>query len=181
MTVWGIYRDKYDLPKIMLMYAWKDRVQLHSLVHEIAKICKKYKADKLIIEGKASGISVAQEIRRLFTNEEWGIQLINPKGDKLARLMSVEPLFSGSVVSGSKDTEKTSGGLVFAPEKAWADMVITEVEKFPKAKHDDLTDTVSMALKFLRENGLAVRREEREVDLERQMMHTGHSEPIYDC
>lgn len=183
VTVWGLYRDIHDVPKIMLMYAWAGRVQLHELVYEIAKICNKYKVDKLLIEGKASGISVSQEIHRLFADRTWGTQLINPKGDKVARLMSIEHLFSGDILKKAegKNEEITSGGLIFAPDKEWAEMVIAEVEKFPKGKHDDLVDTVSMSLRFLRDNGLAIRRDEKDRDLEDRTEFRGTKLPLYDC
>ena len=46
--------------------------------------------DLLLIENKAVGISVAQEIRRLYSNEKFGVQLFDPKSqDKLSRLYSV--------------------------------------------------------------------------------------------
>jgi len=34
-------------------------------------------------------------------------------------------------------------------------MVITQVSQFPKAKHDDLTDTVSMAINYMRRARIA--------------------------
>ncbi len=182
ITVWGVYRDLQNLPKIMLMYAWRDRKQLHELVHEAARICNKYKVDNLIIEAKATGISVAQEIRRLFIDAKWGVTLVNPKGDKLSRLQGVQHLFSGDVTA-KKDKHGdfiTTGGLIFAPDKEWAEMTISEVSKFPKGKHDDLTDTVSMALRYLRDQGLAIRREEADSSMESSMMHKGQNQPLYD-
>src|SRR6202012_3710582 len=101
--------------------------------------CKIYKVDLLMVENKAAGISVAQEITRLYSNEKFGVRLFDPKSqDKLARLHSIEHLFRE--------------GLIYAPERSWADAVISEVAQFPFGKHDDLTDTVSQALRYLRDN-----------------------------
>jgi len=147
-------------PKAMLLFAWQERLELHQLVLKVSESMKKFKVDKILIENKAAGISVAQEIRRLYGHEDFAVQLVDPKSqDKLSRLYSVQHLFAE--------------GLIFAPDRAWADQVITQVSTFPKGKHDDLVDTVSMALRHLREIGLLVRGDEFTADLEGQMHHVG--------
>jgi hypothetical protein len=128
---------------------------------------RKFKVDKLLIENKAAGISVAQELRRLFNHVDFAVQLVDPKSqDKLARVYSIAHLFAE--------------GLIYAPDRAWADNVIKQCEIFPKGKNDDLVDTVSMALKHLRETGLLVRGAEWTADIEAQMQHTGSPPaPLY--
>ena len=156
-----------DLPRVILMDAWTDRLELHELVERVTKTCRKMKVDKLLIENKASGYSVAQEIRRLFGHENWAVQLLDPLGqDKLARLYSVQHLFEE--------------GMIYAPDKAWADQVITQAAVFPKGKHDDLVDTTSMALRHLRELGLLTRAPEWTSDIYESMRHSGKPPgPIY--
>ena len=154
-------------PRVMLMHAWQDRLELHELVEKVGKTAKSLKIDKLIIENKASGISVAQEIRRLYGNESFAVQLHDPKSqDKLSRLYSVQHLFAE--------------GMIYAPDRAWADMVMTQVGQFPKGKHDDLVDTVSMAMRHLREMGLLVRGPERMAELESLKVYPGkQAAPLY--
>jgi predicted phage terminase large subunit-like protein len=154
-------------PKVMMMHAWQERLELHQLVEKVAKTAKSLKIDKLIIENKAAGISVAQEIRRLYGNENFAVQLSDPKSqDKLSRLYSIQHLFAE--------------GMIFSPDRAWADMVMTQVGQFPKGKHDDLVDTVSMALRHMREIGLLTRGPERLADIESQMVYPGkQSAPLY--
>lgn len=153
-------------PKVMLMNAWRDRLALHELVKKTAETCKKLKVDKLVIESKAAGHSVAQELRRLYGNEDFGVQLIDPKSmDKLARLYSVQHLFAE--------------GMIYAPDRAWADMVITEVGTFPHAKHDDLTDTVSQALRHMRDLGLLVRAPERLAEIDLAKRYVKQPGPLY--
>ena len=48
----------------------------------------------------------------------------------------------------------------------WADSVISQAEMFPKGAHDDLVDSSSMALRWMRENGIAVRTDEMEAQLD---------------
>jgi predicted phage terminase large subunit-like protein len=189
MTVWGVFsggnqgaianrvigRDSETIsmikrtyteehPKVMMMFAWQERLELHELVLKVSQTMKDYKVDKILIENKAAGISTAQEIRRLYGHEDFAVQLVDPKSqDKLSRLYSVQHLFAE--------------GLIFAPDRTWADQVITQVSTFPKGKHDDLVDTVSMALRHLREIGLLVRGDEFTADLEGKMHHTGSPPP----
>jgi hypothetical protein len=93
--------------------------------------CRRYRVDKLLIELEASGISATQEPRKVT-------------GDKVARALAVQPLLSN--------------GMVYAPVRDWSegpDDPITEASMFPKGKRDDLTDITMMALKYLRDFGLA--------------------------
>ena len=154
-------------PRVMLMGAWQEKLELSDLVEKVAASCRKCRVDKLLIEGKASGLSVAQEIRRLHGNEDWGVQIINPKSlDKLARVYSIQHLFSE--------------GMIYAPDRHWADMVIRQCEIFPKGKNDDLVDTVSQALRHLRETGLLVRAPERIAEIDAGRRHVGRTNtPLY--
>ena len=148
-------------PKVMLVYAWSESLQFNELIERVVKECRKYKVDKLLVENKASGISVAQELRRLYERERWTTQLVNPGNqDKVARLHSVVPIFSN--------------GLVYAPDKAWAEKVITQVSQFPKGRRKDLVDTTSQALRHLRDNGMLELREERALDISTLMTFNGN-------
>lgn len=188
MTVWGVFSGEHDkmttrgadrygkpfpmpkgggpegMSKIVLMFAWQDRLSIHDLVKRVAETCKSMKVDRLLIESKASGISVSQELRRLYAHEPWAVHLINPGNqDKLSRLHSVEHFFAE--------------GMVYAPNKSWAELVIRQVASFPKAKHDDLTDTVSQAIRHLRDSGLLIRSEEHLADLANEMDFNNVKQP----
>lgn len=189
MTIWGVWsggdqiaqasryvtRDEevaaaverqytQEHPKVMLIYAWNERLELHDLVERVRECCVRYQVDNLLIENKAAGISAAQELRRVYGHEDFGVQLVDPRGqDKLARLYAVQHLFFD--------------GLIYAPEKSWADMVLTQVATFPKAKHDDLVDTVSQALGYMRKNGLLVRGREWTEELDDKRLHRGSPPP----
>jgi predicted phage terminase large subunit-like protein len=154
-------------PKVMMMHAWQERLPLHELVNKIASSCRLMKVDKMLLEGKASGLSVAQEIRRLYGHENFAVQIVDPKSqDKLSRLYSVQHLFAE--------------GMVYAPDRTWADMTISQCTQFPKAKHDDLVDTVSQALRHLRTSGLLTRSEENIAAVEDSMKFQGKPPaPLY--
>jgi predicted phage terminase large subunit-like protein len=186
MTVWGVFSGDVvaqaaktenggnversygqQHPRVMLMQAWAERLELHDLVEKVASTCRRMRVDKLIIENKAAGHSVAQELRRLFGHEDWGVQLLDPKGqDKLARLYSVQHLFAE--------------GMVYSPDRSWADQVISQVGTFPKGKHDDLVDTVSQAIRHMRDLGLLTRGPEWTASVEEGMQHRGTAPaPLY--
>jgi predicted phage terminase large subunit-like protein len=153
-------------PKVLLAYAWDEYLELHDLVNKVHQTCVKYKVNQLVIENKASGISVAQEIRRLFSREKYGVELFDPKSqDKAARLISVQHLFAE--------------GMIHAPDKAWADKVIKQVGQFPKSKHDEYVDLTSMGLRKLRDMGLLIRQVERESEIEADKAYRGREEPLY--
>lgn len=154
-------------PHVMCMYAWTARLELHELVEKVAQTCIKLKVDSLLIENKASGHSVSQEIRRLYWRERFGVELFDPKSqDKAARLYSVQHLFAE--------------GIIYGPDRPWMEQVITQVAQFPKGKHDEFVDLTSMGLRKLRDMGLLVRQPEREAEVESQKIYPrGGDQPLY--
>lgn len=188
-SIWGVFRDKNENPRVMLMWAWAKHCELHGqpiekrpgetkkaydirsmptwgLVEWIAYSCRRFRVDKLLIEAKASGLTVAQEMQRLYREDGWSIQLVKPVGDKVARAHAVEPSFAA--------------GLVYAPDEDWAEKMIAQAEVFPKGKHDDLVDSASMALKFLRESGLIAHNFETAAELRDAMEFRPEPKPLYD-
>jgi predicted phage terminase large subunit-like protein len=155
-------------PKAVMMYAWKARLEVHELVEKVAQTAKQMRVNMLMIENKASGISVAQEIRRLYSNEKFSVQLFDPKSqDKLSRRYSVQPLFQE--------------GLVYAPNRKWADDVIEEVGRFPRGAHDDYVDCTSMGLRHLRDTGMLTRVPERLAEIEADLQFRPRESPLYAC
>lgn len=155
-------------PKVMCIYAWTERLELHDLVAKAAETCERYKVDTLLIENKAAGISVAQEIRRLYSREKFGVELTDPgRQDKAARLYSVQHLFAERII--------------WAPDRPWAEKVISQVAQFPRGKHDEFVDCTSGALRKLRDMGLLIRQPEREAEIESERAYIGRQQPLYPC
>lgn len=165
LTVWGLFYDEYDLPRAILMSAWEDRLTLHDCVEKVNATCKRFKVDRLLIENKATGISVSQELRRLYAYERYTVQLIEPKGDKTARTYAVQPLFADE--------------MIYAPDRSWADAVITQMAAFPKGTHDDLHDSVTQALKHLRETGLLIHGSEVAQEMGSDLAYKAPQRPLY--
>lgn len=145
-TVWGWFKsgdatDETKAPKeldnVILLDAWRDRVDFPDLRTKVKVLIKKYQPDTVLIESKASGQSLIQELRRA------GIPVVayTPDRDKVARAWSVQPILES--------------GVVWAPEKPFADMVIDECAAFPTGAHDDLVDCTTQALIRFRRAGMA--------------------------
>ncbi len=196
LTIWGVYQEEKDTvvdgqfikvkggTKVILLYAWRKRLEFNDLVQKVIDTCTKdkrqvsgprFKVDRVIVEAKASGISVAQELRRLCALEgQFGVELIKLKGsmDKVARLHSVQHLFAE--------------GMVYAPVfpdtgmfREFAGMVVDEVSIFPHGSNDDLVDSTSMAMRYMRDNGFMIRTEEKELDDTEEMLYRGRELPLY--
>ena len=96
-----------------------------------------WKPETVVIESKASGLPLAAELRQM------GIPVVNftpSKGnDKHARVNSVAPLFES--------------GMIWAPEKKFAEEVIEECAAFPYGDYDDLVDSMTQAVMRFRQGG----------------------------
>lgn len=147
-------------------WAWRNRTQEHwGLMEWVNDTCSRFKIDKLLIEAKASGISAAQELRNRFGLQDWAIQLCPVSGDKYARALACQATFSQ--------------GLVYAPLRDWADLVIDEMATFPKHKYKDLTDSATQAIKHLRDIGLAQTDEEAAAAETERVRHRSNPPPVY--
>jgi predicted phage terminase large subunit-like protein len=119
--------------------AWKQRTQrnwgLMEWVHDSCTYIhgqpmtleRHWHLDRLLIEDKGPGHSAAQELANRYGIHDFGaIELVKARGDKVARALAAQPNFAN--------------GLIYAPNKDWAELVINEMEVFPKGRYDDLTD-----------------------------------------
>lgn len=177
---WSLNAALAQNPRIMLLYAWEERLQFTDLLQKVLETCipgftpgvSSFPVDKLLIEAKGSGQSVGQELTRLIRGTgRLGVELIDPKkyGDKWTRVNSIEHLFRD--------------GMIFAPDRIWADKVIRQCAIFPKGSNDDLVDTTSQALRWLRDMGFALRREEYAMETEGELAYDNRNliSPLYPC
>ena len=54
-VVLGVCRDIWENRRLILMWAWAERLELYDLIKKIEETCKKFKVDRVLIEDKASG------------------------------------------------------------------------------------------------------------------------------
>lgn len=154
MVILGLWTDAKGNPQIMLKYAWEEWLEFNPLVEKVAQTAKDHQIDRLLIEAKASGISVAQELRRRYSRAGFAIEQVDPgKGDKVARAYAVTQFFEDGAV--------WAPGFEDGTWRTWAEKVINVLAVFPKGAHDDLVDCVVYGLKYLRDAGLLLRSEEQ--------------------
>ena len=188
-VVLGVTRDIWQNRRLILMWAWAERMELYELAKKIEETCKKFKVDRVLIEDKASGIPVAQELRRrgrvisdvmshnpkTADRADFGVQLISPEGDKEARLYAVQNLFECGMIYAPAE----STGLGDYLFKDWADKVISECADFPKGAHDDLADAMSQAVIHMRKLGLATLPDEDELEDIEENKYRKSPAPLY--
>jgi predicted phage terminase large subunit-like protein len=141
ISTWGVFYPDEVTPNIILLDVVKDRLEFPELKRIALEQYKYWEPESVIIEAKASGLPLIQELRQL------GIPVINftpSKGnDKLSRVHAVAPVFES--------------GAVWAPNERWAEEMIEECAMFPHAEHDDLVDSMSQALlRFRKGNFVAL-------------------------
>ena len=134
VTTWGIFEHN-GIQNAILLSARRERWEFPELKSEAINLYNEFKPDVVLIEAKASGWSLIQELQRA------GIPItpFNPKkADKKTRAHSVTPLFE-------------SGRVWYPSSKYWAEDVINQCAQFPSSNYDDLVDSTTQALMRLRQ------------------------------
>ena len=143
ITTWGVFEPKENGEQhLILLDAKKGRWSFPEL-KEIAVDQNEYwDPDMMLIEAKASGASLADELRMLnlpVTTFSPGRRKGGGGMDKPTRMHMGSPIFAS--------------GKVWYPDEKFADEVIEEVASFPNGDHDDYCDSMTMALLRFRQGG----------------------------
>ena len=138
ISTWGVFKPSEDSPDcLILLDCQKGRWDFPELKEIAMREYTYWECDMVLIEAKASGTPLTQELRRM------GIPVVNyspTRGhDKHSRMHSVAPIFES--------------GMVYAPNKTFAEDMIEECASFPFGANDDLCDTMTQALMRFREGG----------------------------
>lgn len=151
-TTWGVFKPQDGSMCVLLIDAWQDKLQYPDLK---PKVLEEYEAvygegkdarrvDLVLVEEKAAGISLVQDLQRAHVF----VRGYNPgNADKMQRLSIVANIIRA--------------GRVWIPESSvnkgyvrdWAEGMVSQVCAFPNTDHDDLTDSLTQALRYLRDAG----------------------------
>ncbi len=129
-TTWGLSNGEF-----YLLDVFRRRLTYPTLKRAVAEQNQKFNPYKLLIEDKASGIALIQEI------QAEGVCAVEPYkpapgSDKYMRFAA--------------QSIKFENGKVHLPKQApWLDEYIREITGFPGSKHDDQVDSTSQALDIL--------------------------------
>jgi predicted phage terminase large subunit-like protein len=151
ITTWGVFvKDQDSGPNIILLDVKKGRWDFPELKRIAREEYKNWNPDNVLIEAKATGITLQQELRRVGIP----VTMYSPGGrragqDKVSRANSIAPVLES--------------GMVWAPETEWADELIEECAAFPNGDHDDMVDSTTQALmRFRAGNFIALNTDEAE-------------------
>jgi predicted phage terminase large subunit-like protein len=154
-TTWGVF-EYGGRNHVMLLECWADH-----LTYPVARkrlmddwrsaryggdktdpLNKPRRADVVLIEEKGSGISLLQDLRLA----NLPIKGYNPgKADKTARAHMASPFLDQDIVW-VLESKRDKG----EPVK-WARPFLEQCEQFPNAEHDDMVDTFTQAIIYLRD------------------------------
>ena len=161
-----------DQPRVMLCEAFTTRAALNDmtidprtgkaigLVQRLIDLCRRRKVDVIIVENANRGQDVMREIRRQMHFNEFDFVLFEPRkhGDKVNRMHSVSMYFrNGLIFAPGKLTRSFDKfGREESPrveELRWVAAVMDQCLRTPRGQQD-LADCTSMALLWLRDQGL---------------------------
>jgi predicted phage terminase large subunit-like protein len=149
ITTWGIfYPEEGGKPNIILLDSLKDRFEFPELRRTALEQYKYWNPDMVIVEQKASGTPLTHELRQM----DIPVMTFTPSrgNDKHVRVNSCAPLFEA--------------GLIWAPDEQFAEEVIEECASFPYGDHDDLVDSMTMAIMRFRQGGFLPHPEDYEIE-----------------
>ncbi len=128
-TLWGILDGKYYLINMI-----RKKLSYPNLKNIIEKEINKYQPRFILIEDKASGQSLIQDLKLIGVTN---IKAIKPSLDKITRFAAIVNLFES--------------GKVMIPNKSGFNRAFTsELTNFPNSKNDDIVDSVSQFLNFIK-------------------------------
>ena len=125
--------------KHYLIDIFNQRLEYPDLKRAVISQANLYKPDVILIEDKASGQSLIQELNK---ETNLSIKAIKPEGDKLTRLSTVSHLIEN--------------GKLFLPEKHKLLFDFTsQLLSFPNSSHDDMVDSLSQYFKYVQNYSVA--------------------------
>jgi predicted phage terminase large subunit-like protein len=132
-TTWGLLGKQ-----AYLLHVLRKRMEYPDLKRAVIKQRRLWSANVVLIEDKASGTQLIQELRAGEVSQVKGIK---PIGDKVMRLRNQTP--------------QIENGFVRFPEAApWWDEYEYELTSFPACKYFDQVDSTSQALEWIHTAGL---------------------------
>jgi len=139
ITTWGVFYPHEDEgAHIILLGVKRGRWDFPELKRIALDEYKFWNPDNVLIEAKATGTTLQQELRRAGIP----VTMYSPGGrrsgtDKISRANAVAPMLEA--------------GMVWAPETSWADELVEECAAFPNGDHDDMVDSTTQALMRFRQ------------------------------
>lgn len=146
MTAWGVFKhtskksggEEYNHTHIILLGAWEDKVPAPELIDIVKEHCKLFRPDRIIVEKKASGIQLVQELKR----QRLPVHAWLPRG---------KPGTKGKIPRAHAIAAILEQGSVWVVPGVKTDRVLDQCASFPFGANDDLVDTVTSMLAYFRD------------------------------
>jgi predicted phage terminase large subunit-like protein len=121
---------KFCKSRTYLLHRWKERVEYPELKRAAIQLANRFKPSEIDIEDKASGQSLAQELKR---ETSLPIKTIKVDRDKIARAYAVTPFIE-------------AGNVFLIEDEPWVQDYVDNMASFPNGIHDDDVDSTTQAL-----------------------------------
>jgi predicted phage terminase large subunit-like protein len=116
-----------------LLQVYRQRLEYPQLKRAVVQQAEAYGATVVLIEDKASGTQLVQDLR---AEGHQIVQGCKPENDKIMRMHA--------------QTAMIEGGFVFLPSQApWLPQYLHELTTFPNSKYDDQADSTSQAIAWV--------------------------------
>ena len=152
MTTWGVFKPTDGPMSCLLIDCWAEHLTFPDLKPKVLEEWRvsygegkeAKRPDLILVEDKAAGISLVQELRQMHLP----VRAWNPgKADKMTRLQITASIFTtGRVWLPESSVRK---GYV----KDWAEGFISQLCSFPDSTHDDYVDSATQAIRLLKDMG----------------------------
>jgi predicted phage terminase large subunit-like protein len=150
MTTWGVFKPQDGPMSVLLIDCWAEHLSFPKLKPKVLEEWRvsygegrdAKRPDLILVEDKAAGISLIQELRYAHLP----VRAYNPgRADKMQRLQITASIFAtGRVWLPESDTHK---GYV----RSWAEGFLSQICAFPDAAHDDYVDSATQAIRLLKD------------------------------
>lgn len=152
MTTWGVFKAQDGPWSVLLIDCWAEHLEFPGLkekaieefrcVYGEGKDAKR--PDMILIEEKAAGLSLIQELRRAHLP----VMGWNPgRADKMQRLQITASIFVAGRVWLPESSQRK--GFV----RDWCEGFLSQICSFPDSTHDDYVDSATQALRYLKDQG----------------------------
>jgi predicted phage terminase large subunit-like protein len=152
MTTWGVFKPQDAPMSVLLIDCWAEHLTFPDLKPKVIEEFKvsygegktAKRPDLILVEDKAAGISLIQELQRAHLP----VRSWNPgRADKMQRLQITASIFAT--------------GRVWLPESSvrkgyvrdWAEGFLSQICSFPDSTHDDYVDSATQAIRLLKDMG----------------------------
>jgi predicted phage terminase large subunit-like protein len=127
----------YTMTGRYLLDVYRDKLQYPDLKRMVPQLYGNYRPEAVLIEDKASGQSLLQDLRRETDLPVIAIDVPNTKDWKITRVNELAPMIEAR--------------RVFIPEAApWLEDALRELTRFPAAdEHDDIVDAIAQGLRWI--------------------------------